>query len=84
MTLVNVLLCLAGMWMCVCRARHMSFATTRNVVRYGYGAMFTTLLGSLLVFPAGWWQTYLSFCIVVYLLKGMPAWRGSQPEEACK
>jgi hypothetical protein len=79
--IVNLILCAAGIWMCVCRARHMSLNTTRRSVRLWYGFLFTALASALVV-PQTASIVFVSAAIVVYLISGIKDWWNGQPDHA--
>jgi hypothetical protein len=88
MNLVNVVLCLAGLIMCLCRARVMSARTTKPVIRYGYTLEVVVLLASMFgpTYAGGviWPQLILGVGIVARLWIGMGAWRSGQPAHATR
>lgn len=85
LVVLNSLLCLPGLWMCICRGRFMSSKTTKPAILFGYRMEFVALLVALVApvyTEVGIVQVVLVAVIAFRLWLGLPAWRHGQPEHA--
>ncbi|MGL4573323.1 MAG: hypothetical protein ACRCV9_00875 [Burkholderiaceae bacterium] len=75
---VHVLVCSAGILVCICRAGVMGKRTTKRVVRFQY-VMWPTALVSLMLSPISMQVMASSACITAALLSSVGAWRAGLP-----
>lgn len=79
----NLLVCMAGGFMCICRMSMMSLSTTKAEIRWQYVFWFSTFAASGISWtydePASFAQLLMSLAIVVHLILGLGAWRNGAP-----
>lgn len=86
--LLNLVLCLFGAWVCICRIGAMTGSTTKRTIRIQYVMWLSLLLMSGLSFLFGHHVTKVEIvfavCVVSHLLIGFPVWRHGPPAYASK
>lgn len=86
--LLNLVVCLAGCLLCVCRLTKMKFGETKDSIRHQYAIWFAVLFISAISFvfgiPPDPWRLVTDTVILVFLAIGIPAWRHGPPAYARK
>lgn len=82
-TTLNVFLCAAGAWMCMCRMTKMSKSTTKRSIRAQYVVWFSLFCADSLSWaygePVTFIQLTMTTAIVVHLAIGFVAWHREAP-----
>ena len=80
----NLLICVVGLSICVCRMAQMTAHETKLVIRIQYAIWTGFFTASAISFtydaPTTITQTFLSFAVVCHLMLGYSAWRVGAPE----
>lgn len=83
LVLANLLLCLFGGWVCLCRMTKMRGSTTKMIIRLQYAIWTAVFCASGISFlfgePATWVQLLLGAGIVGHLALGVTVWRFGAP-----
>lgn len=81
--MVNLIICLAAMFVCMCRMGAMQGSKTKKTIRYQYNVWFVIMFCSGFSFiagePATAMQTLLSLAVLSHLLIGFNVWRHGPP-----
>lgn len=82
-TILNLLVCLFGGYVCICRMAKMSARATKLTIRWQYMLWFGLFSASGISWtydePANFIQLLMSVSIVTHLLLGVAAWRNGAP-----
>lgn len=83
LTIANLVVCLAGGYLCICRLRIMRASMTKKSVRVQYSIWFALFVSSALSFtygePPTWTQLVLTAFTLLVLLIGSAAWSAGPP-----
>lgn len=78
----NLVVCLVGAWLCVCRMAHMD-SKTKLTIRVQYAVWFSLFACSGISWtydePASLTQLMMGSAVVVHLILGLGAWRYGAP-----
>jgi hypothetical protein len=87
MVLLNLVTCLAGSYLCVCRMTHMN-SHVKLPIRLGVTLQFALFAASGLSYtynePASFIQWMMGFGLICILLLGYGSWRHGAPAYAVK
>lgn len=82
-TMLNLIVCVLGFWICLCRSKDMKASRTKAVIRYQYTGWAMMFVASGISFLWGERATSVQLAIscwvVAHLMIGWGAWRHGPP-----